>query len=123
MLLSTLFRDPNTPNTLSSEIPMWPEFNADSSQFIQFSVSESQIVTTPNVERAEKVQSVLFTARNEQLDDGVLERPCLPPDDDESSIKPETTTISGAVGRRPSLVLLLVIFISNVVVSTKMANK
>ena len=123
MLLSTLFRDPNTPNTLSSEIPMWPEFNADSSQFIQFSVSESQIVTTPNVERAEKVQSVLFTARNEQLDDGVLEQPCLPPNDDDSSIKPETTTISGAVGRRPSVVLLLVIFISNVVVSTKMVNQ
>ena len=68
-------------------------------------------MTTPNGERAEKIQSVLLTARKELLDGGVLERVPGDNNDDDQDDQDDKDKVGddkdGAMEKLPTISLLL----------------
>ena len=66
------FRNPNHPEPLSSDIPHWPEFTAESNQFLELNSQEVKVVPTPYKDRLDALRENIDEARKLQLDADVL---------------------------------------------------
>lgn len=53
--------------TLPSHVPVWPEFNTDTMQFMELNSAGYQIIQTPHKDRLDKVRNDLFSARIHQI--------------------------------------------------------
>ena len=61
------YRNPNQPVALPNGIPEWPQFDTDSSKFIELNSNSTKVITTPHMERLESVLEDIFTARSAQV--------------------------------------------------------
>ena len=52
---------------LPEEIPKWPQFNKETNQFLEINSNKIKVITTPNKERLEKIQSHVYSARKHQF--------------------------------------------------------
>ncbi|KAF6017039.1 GTF3C5 [Bugula neritina] len=60
--------NPNYPVALPEGTPTWPEFTADTNQFLELNSKHIKVITTPNKERLAKLRNVLWKDRDRQMD-------------------------------------------------------